>query len=229
MIIYKTTCLLNGKVYVGQDSNNNLEYLGSGIYLNRSIQIHGKENFQKETICECFTKEELNEKEKYWIKELNSKYPNGYNLTNGGDGGNTYSNNPNIKQILKNLKLAHNRPEVLEKNRKPRSEEGKKNIKMALNRSEVKEKIRLSNNRPEVLKKHKERQLGKPKSEETKIKMRKPKSEEHKMHMKLAQNRPEVLEKQRKPRGPFSEEHKRNIKLSHQKRKEKRDDRREES
>jgi hypothetical protein len=41
MIIYKTTCLINGKIYVGQDSKNNPDYLGSGIYLNRAIKKHG--------------------------------------------------------------------------------------------------------------------------------------------------------------------------------------------
>jgi len=30
MIIYKTTNLINKKIYIGQDSNNNQKYLGSG-------------------------------------------------------------------------------------------------------------------------------------------------------------------------------------------------------
>ena len=51
--IYKTTNLLNGKIYVGKhkwskegclDEN----YLGSGTYLTRAIDKYGKENF----ICE---------------------------------------------------------------------------------------------------------------------------------------------------------------------------------
>ena len=62
MIIYKTTCLINGKIYVGQDSKNNPDYLGSGIYLNRAIKKHGKENFKKEVVCECSSQEDLNKK-----------------------------------------------------------------------------------------------------------------------------------------------------------------------
>jgi len=85
-IIYKTTNLITGKIYIGQDSKNNSKYLGSGKYLWNAIKKHGKENFKKEIICECSSNEELNEKEKYWIKTLNCKVPNGYNLTNGGEG-----------------------------------------------------------------------------------------------------------------------------------------------
>ena len=86
MIIYKTTNLITGKIYVGQDSKNNSKYLGSGKYLWNAIKKHGKENFKKEIICECFSKEELNEKEKFWIKILKCKTPNGYNITDGGEG-----------------------------------------------------------------------------------------------------------------------------------------------
>ena len=85
-IIYKTINLLNNKIYVGQDSKNNSNYFGSGKYLISSIKKYGKENFKKEIICECNSDEELNEKEKYWIEALNCKVPNGYNISNGGDG-----------------------------------------------------------------------------------------------------------------------------------------------
>jgi len=101
MIIYKTTNLLNGKIYVGKDSKNNPNYLGSGIYIYKSIKKHGKENFKKEIICECCSKEELNKKEKYWIKTLNSKIPNGYNISDGGDGGDNFTFNPNRENIRK--------------------------------------------------------------------------------------------------------------------------------
>jgi len=85
MIIYKTTNLINGKIYVGQDSKNNPRYLGSGVWLNRAIEKYGKENFKKEVIDLAESKEELNEKEKYWIKFYNCKVPFGYNLTDGGE------------------------------------------------------------------------------------------------------------------------------------------------
>ena len=86
LTVYKTTNLINGKCYVGQDSKNKPDYLGSGLLLSRAIQKYGKENFRKEVICTADCKEILNLKEEYWISYLNSKAPNGYNLTDGGEG-----------------------------------------------------------------------------------------------------------------------------------------------
>ena len=98
MIIYKTTNLINGKIYVGQDSKNNFEYLGSGNLIRRSVKKYGKENFKKEILCECKTKEELNEREIYWIKKLKSQNKNiGYNIT---DGGNQISTVKSVKEKI---------------------------------------------------------------------------------------------------------------------------------
>ena len=91
MIIYKTTNLINGKFYVGQDSKNNPEYYGSGNLLKRAIKKHGKQNFIKETLEVCCTQEQLNEREKYWIKETKAREL-GYNIAEGGTGGNTTTN-----------------------------------------------------------------------------------------------------------------------------------------
>jgi hypothetical protein len=85
-IVYKTTNLINGKSYVGKDSKNRYEYLGSGIVLNKSIKKYGKENFIKETVAWCDTKEHLDFLERFYIKFFKTKSPNGYNLTDGGDG-----------------------------------------------------------------------------------------------------------------------------------------------
>lgn len=86
MIIYKTTNKINKMCYIGQDVNNNSNYLGSGIFLNNAIKKYGKENFKKDILCECNTREDMNEKEKFYIKKYKTKRPNGYNLTDGGEG-----------------------------------------------------------------------------------------------------------------------------------------------
>lgn len=195
MIIYKTSNLLNGKIYVGQDSKNNPSYYGSGKYLNRSIKKYGKENFRKEILCECSSKEELDEKEKFWIKELNCKVPNGYNIKDGGEGLFNPSEETRLKlraprgpmseESKKNIKLACNRPEVKQKHRGPMSEEGKRNCKIAANK-------------PENLEKHK--------------KPRKPHSVETRLNMKIAANKPENLERLRKS---WSEEDKRKLRKPH--------------
>jgi group I intron endonuclease len=94
MIIYKTTNLINGKFYVGKDALNVKSYLGSGKLLKYAITKYGKENFKKE-ILEVCTKENINEREQYWIKELDARNKKiGYNINVGGDGGGTGPDNP---------------------------------------------------------------------------------------------------------------------------------------
>lgn len=100
MVIYKTTNLVNLKIYVGKDSKNDPNYFGSGLYLERAIKKYGKKNFKKEILERCLTLEQLNDREKYWIKILNSNNRKvGYNLTDGGDGGDTTKQHPKRKEL----------------------------------------------------------------------------------------------------------------------------------
>lgn len=88
MIIYKTTNLCNQKIYIGQDSKNNPKYLGSGLLLNHAIKKYGRENFIKEILEICETKDHLNKREIFWIKEYDSTNELiGYNISDGGTGG----------------------------------------------------------------------------------------------------------------------------------------------
>lgn len=90
MVVYKTTNLIDNKIYIGKDSNNNPKYLGSGKVLKQAIKKYGRENFIKEILEVCISVEILNEREIYWISFFNSNNKIiGYNLTNGGDGGKT--------------------------------------------------------------------------------------------------------------------------------------------
>ena len=87
MIIYEIKNKINGKIYIGQHSSDELEsYWGSGKLIKRAIDKYGIENFKRTILERCSTKDELNEREKYWIKEKSS-IVNGYNLTDGGTGG----------------------------------------------------------------------------------------------------------------------------------------------
>lgn len=89
--IYLTKNTISNKCYIGWHATNNLNdgYVGSGRLLGRSINKYGEDKFITGIIEFC-SKENVLSKEKYWIKKLNSMVPNGYNLTGGGDGGNTY-------------------------------------------------------------------------------------------------------------------------------------------
>jgi len=92
MIIYKTTNLINGKFYIGKDAKNNKSYLGSGKLLKHAIQKYGKENFKKEILEYCIDFKHLDEREIYWIHKYNA-IEDGYNLTEGGSGGDTWKAN----------------------------------------------------------------------------------------------------------------------------------------
>jgi hypothetical protein len=50
MIIYKTTNLINGKIYIGKDKHNNDNYIGSGKILKQAIAKYGRNNFVKEVM-----------------------------------------------------------------------------------------------------------------------------------------------------------------------------------
>ena len=87
MIIYEIKNRVNGKLYIGQHSSDELgSYWGSGKLLKYAVNKYGIENFERSIIERCSTKDELNEREKYWIEEKKS-VANGYNLTDGGTGG----------------------------------------------------------------------------------------------------------------------------------------------
>ena len=86
----------NGRSYIGQSVNiskrwrshinssynpNAQEY---NTPLHRNIAKYSPEAFNWEVLEECLI-EELNEKERYYIKYFNTLFPNGFNLTEGGD------------------------------------------------------------------------------------------------------------------------------------------------
>ena len=88
--IYITYNKISKKIYIGQhkSSKYDKEYLGSGKYLRRAIKKYGKENFENYIIEWCKNKEELCEKEKYWIRKYNTLDNSiGYNITPGGEFG----------------------------------------------------------------------------------------------------------------------------------------------
>jgi group I intron endonuclease len=139
MKIYKTTNKINNKFYIGKDKYNNPKYIGSGIKLKNAIKKYGKCNFEKEILEYCDSSQELNEREIYWIKKLDA-IKCGYNMTDGGDGGNTLIKK-NEKEI-EELKIKHsisakkywnnlsdNEKEILIKNRGIKK--GTKNPKMS--------------------------------------------------------------------------------------------------
>lgn len=93
--IYKTTNLINNKIYIGKHKAKKFDpkYKGSGVILQRAIKKYGVKNFKVEIIKWFETLEDLNNGEKYYIKLYNSQNRDiGYNRSEGGDGGSYYEN-----------------------------------------------------------------------------------------------------------------------------------------
>ena len=93
--IYKITNLINGKIYIGQTNNpkrrerehfslaSSILEDNDGKILYNALLKYGPQNFSFEIIEDkC---EDYNEKEKFWIKTLNTLIPFGYNMTEGGE------------------------------------------------------------------------------------------------------------------------------------------------
>ncbi len=90
--IYLTQNNINGKLYVGQHKSEEYDpqYLGSGKILKRAIRKYGSDNFSQTILETCMSKEELDNRERYWIGIYKNLSPdNSYNLAKGGDGGDT--------------------------------------------------------------------------------------------------------------------------------------------
>ena len=107
--IYKITNNLNNKVYIGQTIQKPIERFYQhcakkcdkyilNMVIHKAIFKYGKDNFTFEVIEEV-PKQQLNEREEYWIKYYNS-YVNGYNSTKGGQKGNKPFKNIDNKAII---------------------------------------------------------------------------------------------------------------------------------
>ena len=94
-IVYCHT--LHSKKYVGYTKKSMIERLeehieealdGSDRHFYRAIRKYGVENIVSEQLCETTTKQAAKSKERYYVKKFDT-FKNGYNMTHGGDGGNT--------------------------------------------------------------------------------------------------------------------------------------------
>jgi group I intron endonuclease len=173
-IIYKATNKINRKIYIGQTVKFLHRRISSHIsnamiekeccYFHSAINKYGPENFKWEIITKCYSCEELNRKEKLFIKKYNT-FKNGYNLTEGGKGSAGFEHTAETKRKISSANKG-----------KIRSEEFKKKVSEAMRGKKHPMYGRYGENNPRFGKKH---------SEETKKKMSvwhkgKKLSEEHK-------------------------------------------------
>ena len=106
--VYKTTCLVNGKYYIGVHKTEDLddEYLGSGKAIIKAIEKYGKEKFRKEILHVFDTKEQMFEKEKELVTEDVVNDRQSYNCKLGGRA-NWYYINHNRLNHKNNQHLIH--------------------------------------------------------------------------------------------------------------------------
>lgn len=135
--IYKIINLKNNKYYIGQTRSHRLNrkkyrpfgYIGrfkdhiseakcnskknQCRFLNNAILKYGIENFKVELIITCHLNE-LDYYEVKYISEYNSKYPNGYNLTDGGQSK-TFKKGKKIKVEYEEIDLNNNKNNIIVK------------------------------------------------------------------------------------------------------------------
>jgi len=127
MIVYKATNKVNGKSYVGQTSyplNMRIHrHIQSrrGIFSN-ALRKYGPDSFEFETVAWCDTKYKLEFLERFYIKFFDSKVPNGYNLTDGGDGLPGWNHSEETRKKLSESKMGERNPNF----NKPSPRRGKK-------------------------------------------------------------------------------------------------------
>ena len=87
--VYKTTNLINGRIYIGKHHGGILPgYFGSGLLLKRAIKKYGRENFRLEVLSYGSNQLMLDGLEKKHIYEYRQVYGQSflYNVADGGEG-----------------------------------------------------------------------------------------------------------------------------------------------
>jgi group I intron endonuclease len=129
--IYMLIDKRNDKKYVGKHNGNKENYWSSGIVPNRISKKYGRDIFERIILEDNINSiEELNDKEKYYIKKYNT-LNEGYNSTSGGDGGGHWIYKKTDEEILE---LSEKKSKKMkgrvfsDETRKKMSESGKKKI-----------------------------------------------------------------------------------------------------
>ncbi len=85
--IYKTTCLVSGKVYIGQTRTYGWyfkKYLGTGNKITSAINKYGFNNFVREILILCYNQEDADAYENLYIELYSSTIKGiGYNILTG--------------------------------------------------------------------------------------------------------------------------------------------------
>jgi group I intron endonuclease len=149
VFIYKITNNINNKIYIGKTSSSLERRFSQHIYshkkrntlLCRAMRKYGCENFKIEEIEYLNNSQKLNEREMYWIKNLKPHY----NMTIGGDGGDTTAKY-NEKEKKRRGKKISNRMKKLWEDMEQK-EKTRRGVKSQINTDQVEKGKKISNAR----------------------------------------------------------------------------------
>jgi group I intron endonuclease len=115
-ILYQTTNVYNGKIYVGvhkvQNTSRSRKYLGSGNNIKRAIEKYGRKNFTRVTLAEFSCAKDAYAAEAEMVTEEFVKREDTYNLTMGGVGTVGVKGRPKSEEHKAKIAAAHSRPET---------------------------------------------------------------------------------------------------------------------
>jgi len=161
--IYKTTCNVTGRYYIGMHSTDDLNdgYMGSGKRLWNSFNYHGKDNHSMEILEYLPTRKELKKREAELVNEDTLKDEMCMNLMTGGQGGHGFWHEEHRTNFIKagakafsdkfknDIDFREKRLKMLANNSKVNVEEGKMvppDWTGKKHTEETKEKMRKSKN-----------------------------------------------------------------------------------
>lgn len=133
MYIYKTTNIINGKIYVGKKEAEKFDptYFGSGKLIKQSIIKKGSTDHLICEVLEYCDSSNINEREMYWIDHYKNLEVEMYNLAGGGTGGNTlqYYSDSEREEVYKKRSEKRIGTKLSDTTRKNMSESAKKRAK----------------------------------------------------------------------------------------------------
>ena len=165
--VYKTTNIVNGKIYIGTHKTNNLDdgYLGSGTVLKRAIEKYGPDSFSKEILAIFDNPVDMFALEAELVTEEFLIDTNSYNLKIGGMGGWDFVNEAGLctvsgKSIEARKKFAKTYKSLLDNDpefKKHVQDTSRKNLQKATGSSRFTGKVHSEETKGKMRSKAKER------------------------------------------------------------------------
>lgn len=152
--IYKLENMMNGKIYIGQSRNpdrpfDHFKRSHSNEHLRAAVLIYGRDAFVVKIICECYSQEDLDWAEQFficeWYMSIDRRY--GYNKVPGGNNFDSFSSRTFREQFQIKNKLrisVHLTPEQELERRRKLSEATKKQMRNMTEEQRLERKRKIS-------------------------------------------------------------------------------------